>query len=368
MKKITTVFLILILAAACTSTPKVKNFSNTTLNAGFNTSITMVAYVTDQATFDSYFQMMIDQFTWYNQLFDKYNTYDGINNIKTINDQAGIEAVKVDPELITMLQEAQQYYTVSDGAFDISMGTVLNVWHSYREQAIADNEFNPVGPVPSYAELKAADAYTGMNHIHIDAEASTVYIDNKGTSLDVGGIAKGYATEKVALYLEAQGLSSVAINAGGNVRTIGVKPGNQPWVIGIAKPDGTSAEIDTFNLPGSMAYVTSGDYQRYYIGTDGKRYSHIVDPATLYPATNFRSVTVVTKNSALADPLTKAIIMKSYADGLTFITNYNAAHPEDTISVIWITDDSPEYSDWKLVDGYRINMSDDLKAFSQLYK
>lgn len=368
MKKIGIVLLLVISLAGCTSKTQ-KQYSKTTLTAGFDTSITLLASADSQEEFDDYFQLMINEFTTYNKFFDKYNSYEGINNIKTINDQAGIEAVKVDPIIMEMMILSKEIYTVSDEFFDITMGAVLNIWHNYREDAINSNEFDPVGEVPTISELENASVNTGWQYVEIDETNNTIFITQKGVSIDVGGVAKGLATEKVAKTLEAAGLTSGIVNAGGNVKTIGMKNSTDGWKIGITLPTfAANKEIDTIQIPESMAFVTSGVYQRYYTGSDGKLYHHIINPKTLFPAEYFESVTVITKDSGLADALTKALFMKSYEDGVAFVQKYNQDHPNEKISVIWIAKDNATYSDWVLLDGYRIKMTDDLITYSTKYK
>lgn len=370
MKKLLFILLLLFPLTACQSKAATQ-YSSTTLDAGFDTPISLYGYAQSQEAFDEYFALMVEEFQIYNRYYDKYNSYEDIANIKTINDNAGIAPVKVDKVIIDLLLEAKKYYEISDGAFDITMGAVLDVWHQYREAAILNNEFSRIGDIPTLEELQDADQYTGWQYLEIDEVNSTVYINNSNTRIDVGGIAKGYATELVARTLEAEGITSAAINAGGNVRTIGVKADNTPWGIGIAMPIyGSSQTIDVLRIPESMAIVTSGVYQRFFIGTDGVTYHHIINPETLYPINYFESVTVITADSGIADALTKSIIMKTYEKGSAFVEQYNLDHPEAAIQVIWVAKDSSdtEYGDWELVNGYRINMSESLKPYSDLFK
>lgn len=346
MKKTEKALLALILLSGCTSGSKASSataenamntYTNASLDAGFDTVISLRETAASKDVFDQHFNEMTSLFTRYNQLFDIYNDYEGVNNIKTINDNAGVKPVKVDPVIIQMLEEAKEFYDLSDGEFDVTSGALLHVWHNYREEGIALNEKGEKGKLPSEEELKEAAQHNGWDSIRIDADASTVYITDPEVSLDVGGIAKGFATELAAQQLEKDGADHAAINAGGNNRTIGEKVNGQPWNVGIQNPDGEGS-ILVVSVPGSMSFVTSGDYERFYIAEDGNRYSHIIDPSTLHPAVNFRSVSIITEDSGVADCLSTTLFTLTYEEGLALINSYKEAHPDEFLEAIWIMD------------------------------
>ena len=297
-------------------------YSNVSTDAGFDTVFYYQEYNDDRTASETHFNEAVSLFTHYNDLFDIYNSYDGMNNLKTINDNAGIQPVKVDPDIIDMLNMAKQFYTWSDGEFDITIGSLLNVWHTYREEGIKLNEEGKKGKVPSEAELSEAAVHKGWDHVQIDADADTVYIDDSSISLDVGGIAKGYATEKIADTLEKESdIGTVAINAGGNNRTIGTKPDGADWNVRIQNPDGGDKLI-IVSEPGSKSFVTSGDYERYYEAEDGRRYHHIIDPETNFPSTYYRSVSIITKDSGAADCLSTTLFTLSMEEGQKVLDAY----------------------------------------------
>lgn len=297
-------------------------YSNVSTDAGFDTVFYYQEYNDDRTASETHFNEAVSLFTHYNDLFDIYNSYDGMNNLKTINDNAGIQPVKVDPDIIDMLNMAKQFYTWSEGEFDITIGSLLNVWHTYREEGIKLNEEGKKGKVPSEAELSEAAVHKGWDHVQIDADADTVYIDDSSISLDVGGIAKGYATEKIADTLEKESdIGTVAINAGGNNRTIGTKPDGSDWNVRIQNPDGGDKLI-IVSEPGSKSFVTSGDYERYYEAEDGKRYHHIIDPETNFPSTYYRSVSIITKDSGAADCLSTTLFTLSMEEGQKVLDAY----------------------------------------------
>ncbi len=167
-----------------------------------------------------------------------------------------------------------------------------------------------------------------------------IYIKDKNVSIDLGGIAKGYAVEKIYEDLTDKGVNSAILNAGGNVMVIGSKTDGEPWRVGIQTPSANeleTANIAVLSLEGTHAIVTSGDYQRYY-EADGKLYSHIIDPTTLYPARFMRSVTVVCDDSTLADCLSTTLFTLSYEEGKELINQLQQKNIH--VQAVWVFDDT----------------------------
>ena len=304
----------------------------------FNTFTKIVGYSETEEEFKSYAQQIYDDLTEYHRLYDIYNDYDGLNNIKTINDNAGIKPVKVDQKIIDMLVFSKSMYELTDGKTNIAYGSVLKIWHEYRTDGIDDPEN---AELPPLKKLQEASEHTDINDVIIDRENSTVFLSDPMMSLDVGAIAKGYATEQVADKLAANGLVSGILNVGGNVRAIGnnIKTG-EPWSVGIQNPDSESEEaiLNLVNLE-EASMVSSGDYERYYT-VDGKRYNHIIDTKTLFPAENFTAVTVICEDSGMADALSTAIYCMDFEQGLELIQSIEG--PE----AMWIfKDKSIRYSE-----------------------
>lgn len=294
----------------------------------FDTVTKIVGYADSKKEFDKNAQMIYDELKIYHELYDIYNNYDGINNIKTINDNAGIKPVKVDKKLLDMLVYAKNAYTETDGKLNIALGAVLQVWHKYREEGINDPE---KAKLPPMELLQEKNKHTNIDNLIIDEKNSTVFLKDPEMSLDVGGVGKGYATEQVCQYAEAHGFANGMVSVGGNVRVIGSRDGKgEPWHVGIQNPDLNSEKTNLLILNLTDAsLVSSGDYERYYM-VDGKKYHHIIDPVTLMPATYFTAVTIVCKDSGMADAFTKAIYNMPYEDGLKFV----AAHPQ--IQALWV--------------------------------
>lgn len=289
----------------------------------FDTVTQIVAYSSDKEEFNRYAQLIYDSLQEYHELFDIYNDYDGINNIKTINDNAGIAPVRVDQRIIDLLIFSKQQYSLSNGAMNIAFGSVLKIWHDYRERGIQDFQ-NP--SLPPLSKLQEAKNHTDINKIIIDEENSTVFLEDSKMSLDVGAVGKGYAVERVSSLAEQSGFTSALINVGGNVRAIGDKGnGEKSWNVGIKNPhkQGGKDTLLTLYLK-DLSLVTSGDYQRKYT-VDGKEYHHIIDTETLFPSDYFSAVTVVCKDSGLADALSTAIYNVSFEKGLKLIESIDGA-------------------------------------------
>ena len=278
----------------------------------------------DDALFEENCRMIEVSLSYYHRLFDIYHEYDGMNNIATLNRLAGKEAVKVDRALIDFLSYAVSMHELTDGNVNIAMGSVLSIWHEYREKGTG---------VPSIEELTEANAHTDIKGLIIDGEACTVKFADPALRLDVGAIAKGYAAEMCAELLTSCGLTSYVLDLGGNLRTIGTKADGSAWRTGVQNPDIYSDVPYVYYLNiSNTSVVTSGDYQRYYYA-NGVRYHHIINKDTLFPADRFASVTVVTENSGLADALSTALFNMSKDAALELLDTI------DDISVVWVYHD-----------------------------
>lgn len=299
----------------------------------FDTITTMVGYAKDKAVFTSYAQELHDQLEQYHKLYDIYNTYDGINNIKTINDNAGIKPVVVDQRIIDLLDFSKEMYQKTGGSFDVAMGSVLSIWHDYRTRGI-DNPKE--AQLPPMEDLKKAAEHMDFDNVIIDRKASTVYLADPKMSLDVGAVAKGYATEMVCRKLEADGLDHALVSVGGNVRAIGTKDDGSKWKVGIQNPDVSSEKkyLHTVDLE-EMSLVTSGSYQRYYT-VDGVRYHHIVKPDTLMPWNEYDSVSILCADSGLADALSTALFNMKQQDGQALVESL------DGVEAMWLYPDGTE--------------------------
>ena len=268
----------------------------------------------------------------YHNLFDIYYEHTGVVNLRTLNLNAGGEAMKVDEKLIDFLLYAKQLYEITGGEMNIMMGSVLSIWHDCREQA---GETPSAARIPTEEELSEARLHTDFSLLEIDEENSTVRISDPKASIDVGALGTGYATEKAAQYLKSVGADHYVLNIGGNIRTIGHKVDGSGWGTGVKNPAAPDTYIKTITLADTSC-VTSGNYERYFV-VDGQRYHHIIDKDTLMPSTYFAAVTVITPDSGLADALSTALFAMDYEDGLELVQKLG------NVDVFWITPDGTQY-------------------------
>ncbi|HAS91445.1 MAG TPA: FAD:protein FMN transferase [Sedimentibacter sp.] len=304
----------------------------------FDTVTRIVGYSKSKEEFTEYAQIIYDNLKEYHQLYDIYNDYEGINNIKTINDNAGIKPVKVDKRIIDLIKFSKDMYEKTNGKTNIAFGAVLRIWHEYRTIGIED----PANAaLPPEEELRIASEHTNIEDIIIDEEQSTVFLRDPFMSLDVGAVAKGYATEQVSKIAKESGMNSALLSVGGNVRAINKNvTSNEPWNVGIQNPD-TEAEESVIKIVklDDSSLVTSGDYERFYI-VDGEKYNHIINPDTLYPAKYFTAISIICKDSGLADALSTAVFCMPFEEGLEFINSLPEAE------AMWIfSDKTIKYSD-----------------------
>lgn len=305
------------------SEPKVKYYYNF-----FDTESQILSYEGDsESTFEKRAAAASELLETYHKRMDIYNEYSGMNNLCTVNQNAGGEAVEVDRELMDFLVYAKELSERTGGKMNIMLGAVLRPWHDCREAAL-----NGTGPaaIPDMAVLEKGTEHTSLDALELDEEALTVRIADPDARLDVGALGKGYATEMAARLLEDMGAKSYMLNIGGNIRLVGEKPGGDSWRIGIKDPFEIENIYAVLELTDTSC-VTSGIYERYYT-VDGVRYHHIIDPETLMPAAYFASVTVVTKDSGLADGLATALSCMSKEEGLALVNSL-----EDDVQVIWIS-------------------------------
>lgn len=368
MKHMMTILLVLLLLTGCTPTDTDTLYQAVSTESGFDTKIQYLSYTKDKETFDKEFERVKSLFWTYHQLFDNYHTYDGINNLMSINNNAGIKPLVVDDLLFDLLLESKKASEESNGYFDVTYGAVFAIWHEYREAGIALNQENKPGLIPPLAMLEEAKAHVGWDLVQLNTETKEVFITDPKASIDLGGIAKGYATELVAQQLEQAGVAHAVVNGGGNVRTIGTKLNEVPWSIGVQVPTikPSNQNIEVFSFPKSMSVVTSGNYQRYYQDEDQNIISHILNPKTLYPDSPFASVSIFTKDSTLADVLSTTLYVMDYETGKQWLSDYQLQHPDVEIGVMWISE-SP-MDGWTKRDGYYYTMSDNIIPFAKYYK
>lgn len=327
----TAVCLLCALLPACDETePQLNKYSAYSFD-WFDTATTIVGYAESQEAFDAMANEALERLGEYHQLYDIYKRYDGIENLCTVNDvvEGAHRTVAVDRRIIDLLLYAREMYDKTDGMTNVAMGSVLKLWHDYRAVGMDDPADASLPPTEALTE---AAQHTDIQKLVIDEGAGTVTLTDPQMRLDVGAIAKGYATEQVAKWLEEQGVSGWLLNVGGNVRAVGEKPDGTPWTVGLENPEDTSAEYLAYLQLTDEALVTSGSYQRYYI-VDGKSYHHIIHPDTLMPAEGYLSVSVICPDSGMGDALSTALFCMSVEDGKALVE----ALPD--VEALWMTSD-----------------------------
>lgn len=318
MKKIISLIMCIAIAFCCCScngsigANKKEKYSSSFLDL-FDTASTVIAYDNSQEDFDSHFDEFYNKLKEYDHLYDIYNSYDGMNNLCTLNERAKDQAVKVDKRIIDLLEYGKEVYKTSNGMTNICFGAVLSLWHESREYSTNNPD---KARLPDMKMLQQAKEHTDINSLVIDRENSTVYFSDPLLKLDVGAIAKGYAVEQVCKWAKENLWSSAAVSIGGNVYTFGYKndDGKTLWNIGIENPD-LSVQDYLVNVSiTDLSVVTSGDYQRYYT-VDGKKYCHIINPSTLMPSEYMASVSVICKDSGMGDALSTTLFNMPIDEG-----------------------------------------------------
>lgn len=342
MKKTVSIVTVVVLAvlqvlsfASCKVTGKEKYTAN--YFDYFDTVTTITAYTETEEEFNTLCDEITTLLNEYHRLYTIYNRYEDFTNLVTVNDvtDGKHNVVKVDRKIIDLLIFAKEMYNKTNGKVNIAMGSVLSIWHTYRNEGLDDPEN---AQLPPMEKLREAEKHTDINNLIIDEENSTVYISDPLMTLDVGAIAKGYAVERICLYLEEKGVSNVLINVGGNIRTIGFSADeNTPWKAGIENPDTENEEkpfIEYIELSGE-SIVTSGSYQRFYV-VKGENYHHIIDPETLMPGTKYKSVSVVTNDSGLGDAFSTALFLMTYEEGKKLVEE------TDDVEAMWVLPDGEQ--------------------------
>lgn len=227
--------------------------------------------------------------------------------ISKVNHNAGISPIKVDKEVYDLVDRATKISKLTSGAFDISYASMDRIWKfdgSMKE-------------MPTPEEIRKSVEKVGYQNIILNPKDTTIFLKNKGMKLGLGGIGQGYIADKIKVLLQEKGCSSGLVNVSGDINTWGKQPNGNLWTVGIVNPMNKNKVFATFPLDDS-AVETSGSYEKY-VTFNGKRYSHIIDPRTGYPATGIISVSVFAKQTELADALATGIFVMGVEVGLDLI-------------------------------------------------
>jgi thiamine biosynthesis lipoprotein len=247
-------------------------------------------------------------FTEFDRLEDLMSTWRKGSDVLRLNAAAGKDAVKLSPEVIEVLGLARHYSELTGGKFDVTFAALSGLWRF-------DQDMDRV--VPSRAAIAARLPLIGWQDLVVDAAAGTAALRRRGMSVNLGGIGKGYAVDRASAILRRRGFADFLVQAGGDLY-VGGRPKGRAWRLGIQDPRGPADTPFAIVELSNATFSTSGDYERFFM-QDGRRYHHIIDPATGQPAMASRSVTLVTSKAVEADALAKAVFILGPDAGLKLI-------------------------------------------------
>jgi thiamine biosynthesis lipoprotein len=251
------------------------------------------------------------------------------SDLTRINDAAGKAAVVVSPETFQLIQDSLHTSEISKGAFDITFESLHGLWKF-------DQDLDP--HPPTAAEVRAKLPLLNYHHVKVDPIAHSVFLDKPGVRISLGGIAKGYAVDRATAVLDKAGLTSFFVQAGGDLFTRGHKPNGEAWQAGIRDPRGPATKFFALLPVSDHAFSTAGDYERSYI-VNGKRYHHIIDPRTGYPATASRSVTIYAPTALLADEIDDCVFILGPKEGFALVDSIDGvgAVVVDAKNNLWVS-------------------------------
>ena len=355
------IFLISVLIFSCFNN-KEKVYTET-VDGLFDTVHVISGYDKSEQEFKKKVKFYQEEMEKLHKLYTSYEDFQGINNISTINENAGIKPVKVDRNIIDLLKDTLERNKEISDKVNIAAGNVIDLWDKAKME----------GKLPEQSELEKMQKCAKTENIVIDEQNSTVFIKEKCTKLNLGAVAKGYAVEQVTKKMEIAGMTSFIISAGGNVKVVGkrkipkkeseitdLKSCKNQFCIGIALPLYNDNNIDKSNpynngkndylakiATENMSIVTTGNYQRYFV-MDNKVYGHVINLETLKPEDSFASVSVITEDSGLADFMSTTLFLLSYEEGKALIEKMSK---KEKIDVIWAMKNGDVISSEGLISG-----------------
>ncbi len=282
----------------------------------FDTVITLTGYAWNESEFETACTLVFGVLEKYHDLTDIYQESENEVNLATVNACAGTAPVTVGEELYAFLLFARGVAQETDGACDLTLGTVTQLWKRAEEDTAAGNP-----RVPSAPEIAAALSHTGWEKLSLSDGERSVFFADPSMLLDVGATAKGYAVEKAMEALTDAGYTGYLLDAGGNLCGVGEKPEGS-FLVGIRSPSSLNEVLVTLPLV-DEALVTAGSYLRYFTVGD-REYHHIISPETGMPSEAFLSVSVKAESSALADGYATAM----FAMDREWAHSFLSRHPE----------------------------------------
>jgi thiamine biosynthesis lipoprotein len=235
-------------------------------------------------------------------------TFNDDSQTNQVNQNAGIQPVKVDREVFDLVARSLRISSLTQGAFDITYGSI--------DKSLWNFDVN-MKKLPDAETARKAVRLINYRNIEMDGVACTIYLREKGMRIGFGGIGKGYAAEMAKAVLKQRGVESGVVNASGDLTAWGLQPNGQKWTVGIANPD-LSQDVFSYMAISDLAVATSGNYEKFAM-IDGKKYSHTINPRTGLPVTGIKSVTIITTNAEIADAMATPVTIMGINTGLDLI-------------------------------------------------
>ncbi|UPZ36721.1 FAD:protein FMN transferase [Sphingobacterium sp. PCS056] len=265
----------------------------------------------DTATVRKHIDLVISEVNRIENLISEWRPE---TQISQVNRYAGIKPVKVDREVFDLTTRAIEYSKNSNGAFDISIAALDKIWRF-------DGTMNEL---PSEGAIRKSVEKVGYEHIVLDSANCTIYLSIPGMKIGFGSIGKGYAADMGRALMQKKSVQAGIVNASGDLSTWGYQPNHTPWLIGIKNPFKAYKTIKILQMEES-AVATSGSYEKYAeIGN--KRYTHIINPKTGYPATGLTSVTIYGPSAEFANALSTSIMVMGQKEGLKLAKKFPLYH------------------------------------------
>jgi thiamine biosynthesis lipoprotein len=237
-----------------------------------------------------------------------FSTFKDTSQTSLINQYAGIKPVKVDEEVIGLIQRAVKISDITQGAFDITYGSI--------DKSLWNFDVNMTS-LPDFESALQSVSLINYQNVMVDKVNSTVMLKHEGMRIGFGGIGKGYAADRAKQVLQNLGIKAGIVNAAGDLTTWGMQPDDRPWTIGIADPNQSELPFSSLNIS-NMAIATSGNYEKFAT-IDGRKYSHTIDPKTGLPVSGIKSVTIICPSAELADALATPVVVMGVNVGLDLI-------------------------------------------------
>ncbi|MCP4121076.1 MAG: FAD:protein FMN transferase, partial [Bacteroidetes bacterium] len=288
---------------AC-NTSSAQLFDHSDTRDYMGTVFTITAIANDNATAKAAVDAAFDEVVRIEKLI---SSWDSDSETSMINENAGIQPVSVSRELYDLIYRSKMVSELTDGIFDISFASIDKIWQFDGSMT----------ELPSEASIAHSVSKIDYEHVQLNAEDTSVFLEEEGMKIGFGAIGKGYAANRCKAVMKSLGAKSGIVNAGGDLTCWGNQKNGQPWTIGIVNPVMKHSALSWLEIS-NTAVVTSGNYERF-AEFDGKRYCHIINPVTGWPAEMLTSVTIICPDAELADALATAVFIMGADDGITFI-------------------------------------------------